>query len=102
MAIIKLKRSGTQGSVPSTSDLAEGEVAFNTADQKLFTKDSSGAIITLANYSVGDANLVFPTGDYGNLTATTTDAFGIPTERAYDCRTAPPGILTTEDLGGIT
>jgi hypothetical protein len=95
MAIIKLKRSGTQGSVPSTSDLAEGEVAFNTADQKLFTKDSSGAIVTLAN-------LVFPTGDYGNLTATTTDAFGIPTERAYDCRTAPPGILTTEDLGGIT
>jgi hypothetical protein len=102
MAIIKLKRSGTTGSVPSTSDLAEGEVAFNTADQKLFTKDSSGTIVTLANYSVGDANLVFPTGDYGSLTDVTTDAFGIPTERSYDCRTAPAGLLTTEDLGGIT
>ena len=33
--IIKLKRSNTGSSVPTTSDLADGEVALNTADKNI-------------------------------------------------------------------
>jgi|GEM_PF-2196340 hypothetical protein len=40
---IKLRRSATQGAVPTTSQLALGELAMNTYDGKLFVKtDQSG------------------------------------------------------------
>lgn len=39
---IKLKRSATQGAVPSTSQLALGEIAINTYDGKLFIKRDGG------------------------------------------------------------
>ncbi len=39
---IKLKRSATQGAVPSTSDLALGELAVNTYDGKIYIKKDSG------------------------------------------------------------
>ena len=35
---IKLKRSNTAGNLPTTSDLALGEVAINTKDGKFFSK----------------------------------------------------------------
>ena len=42
--VIKLKRSSTAGAVPSTSDLAIGEIAINTFDGKLYAKkDQSGS-----------------------------------------------------------
>lgn len=53
MPVIKLKRSETGSSVPTTSDLAVGEVALNTVDQKIYVRDSSNNIITVANYSTG-------------------------------------------------
>ena len=34
--VIKLKKSETASSVPTTSNLAAGEVAVNTADQKIY------------------------------------------------------------------
>ena len=40
---IKLKRSATQGAVPSTSDLALGELAVNTYDGKIYIKKDSGS-----------------------------------------------------------
>jgi hypothetical protein len=53
MSVIKLKRSETASSVPTTSDLAVGEVALNTVDQKIYVRDSSNNIITVANFSTG-------------------------------------------------
>ena len=40
---IKLRRSATAGAVPTTSNLALGELAMNTADGKLFMKTDDGA-----------------------------------------------------------
>ena len=37
--VIKLKRSTTADSVPTTSDLADGEVAINIADQKIYVNN---------------------------------------------------------------
>ena len=42
--IIKPKRSGTASSVPTTSDLADGEIAVNSADQKIYIRSSSSII----------------------------------------------------------
>jgi len=49
---IKLKRSSVAGNIPSTSDLALGEVAINTADGKMYLKksvDGTDSIIDLSD-----------------------------------------------------
>ena len=47
--VIKLKKSETASSVTDTGDLAVGEVAINTADQKIYVRDSNDNIVTVAN-----------------------------------------------------
>ena len=47
--VIKLKKSETASSVPTTSNLAAGEVAVNTAAQKIYVRDSSSNIVEVAN-----------------------------------------------------
>ena len=47
--VIKLKKSETASSVPTTSNLVQGEVAINTADQALYVRDSNDNIVTVAN-----------------------------------------------------
>jgi|TARA_R110002074_G_scaffold1229_3_gene7364 hypothetical protein len=53
---IKPKRKFTSGA-PDTGDLVEGEIALNTADQKIYMRDDSGNIVEVANVgaSVDDA-----------------------------------------------
>lgn len=100
--IIKPKRSNTLNSAPSTSDLAIGEIAVNIPDKKVYMRDSSGTIQTIANFSASDPNLVFPTGDYGDLSALTVDAFGQATSQTFDALDTPSGSIAIEDLGGVT
>jgi len=87
--VIKPKKSETASSTPTTSDLAAGEIAVNTADKKIYIRDSNSNIITLAQYGEFDESLVFPASgdtDWGNLDAQTTDAFGQLLEKIYDCK----------------
>tara|TARA_S200002703_G_scaffold95463_2_gene82555 strand:+ start:27136 stop:28542 length:1407 start_codon:yes stop_codon:yes gene_type:complete len=42
------KNSSTGSSVPSASDLVQGELAVNVTDKRLFTENSSGAVVELA------------------------------------------------------
>ena len=51
---IKLKRSNTISVIPDTSDLIEGEVALNTVDRKLYVRNNSSSVITLANHYATD------------------------------------------------
>ena len=44
---IQIKRSSTATSVPTSGQLAVGELAVNLADKKLYTKDASDAVINL-------------------------------------------------------
>ncbi len=46
--VIKPKRSETASSTPTVSDLAVGEIAINTADSKLYIRDSDDNIKALA------------------------------------------------------
>ena len=45
---IKFKRSYTAGAVPTTSDLDTHEIAINWADNKLFTKNAAGSIVSVS------------------------------------------------------
>ena len=58
---IKLKRSSTSGRIPTTSDLALGEVAINTYDGKMYIKKNVG----------GTESIV----EIGGSSGTVTDAF---------------------------
>ena len=100
--IIKPKRSETASSEPTTSDLAVGEIAVNTADKKIYVRDSGDNIVTVSNFAVADNSLIFPTGDYGDLSSDSTDAFGQSTSVSFDCLTTPNGSLSTEDLGVLS
>lgn len=47
--VIKLKKSEVAASIPDTGDLVVGEVAINTADQKIYVRDSSDNIVIVAS-----------------------------------------------------
>ena len=68
--VIKLKRSSTADSVPTTSDLADGEVAINLADRKIYV-NNGGTIVEVANAS--------GTGNAVPVAATTLTASGATT-----------------------
>ena len=45
--IIKPKRSETADSIPSSSDLAVGEIAVNPTDKKIYVKKSDGTVVDM-------------------------------------------------------
>jgi hypothetical protein len=53
---IQIKRSSTSGSVPTAGQLAQGELAVNLADEALYTKDASNAVVKLNAPSIDDKN----------------------------------------------
>jgi hypothetical protein len=55
---IKPKRSYTTGAVPTTSDLDVNEIAISWADNKLFTKNSAGNIVSV---TLGGGSYTLPT-----------------------------------------
>jgi hypothetical protein len=54
--VIKLKRSTTSFSVPTTSDLEDGEVAVNITDKIVYMRNG-GSIVTVANFSDSSVDL---------------------------------------------
>ena len=53
------KYSGTASAVPVSGDLTQGELAVNTADKRLFTKNSGGTVVELGT---NPASLALPNG----------------------------------------
>ena len=59
---IQHKRSQTTGDTPTASDIAQGEIALNLADLRLFTKDHNNAIQRIGGEDVA-ATLDFTKAD---------------------------------------
>lgn len=69
MTTLIIKNSSTTSVVPAAENLVAGELAINTADQKLFTKQAGGSVVELGNkwggYTVSteatgtDANTIY-------------------------------------------
>ena len=72
-----------------------GAIRFNT-DTSLFETYDGATWNTLAYGTISD----FPTGDYGDVTTITTDAFGVPSATTFDCNSE--GATTTTDLEVLT
>ena len=90
--VIKLKRSTVAARVPTTSDLADGEVGINIADKKIYV--NNGGTITLISDVTGGAEIG------AHLIPTTNDTFdlGSATKRWRTAYLA----ASTLDLGGAT
>ena len=55
--IIKPKKSETASSVPTTSDIAVGEICINVTDQKIYTRKSDNSIVVIASTTAAGATL---------------------------------------------
>lgn len=56
-SVIKLKRSTTASNIPGLSDLADGEVAVNIADKKIYVRNGASVVEVANNASAGSTNL---------------------------------------------
>jgi hypothetical protein len=73
--VIKIKRSETADSIPTTSDLAVGEICMNVADQKLYTRKSDNSIVTISDVTTGKASLELISADAGATSGPTLDLY---------------------------
>ena len=63
--VLKPKKSETASAVPTTSDLAIGEICMNVADQKIYTRKSNNSIVVVSSH-VSDTVGGDLTGTVGN------------------------------------
>ena len=73
--VIKIKRSETADSIPTTSDLAVGELCMNVTDQKLYTRKSDNSIVTISDVTTGKASLELISADAGATAGPTLDLY---------------------------
>ncbi|NBQ80380.1 MAG: hypothetical protein EBT99_17560, partial [Betaproteobacteria bacterium] len=57
---IQLYRSTTASAVPTSGNLADGELAINTNDGKLYYKDSGGTVQLIASKAGASGDVVGP------------------------------------------
>ena len=110
---ISLYYSATASNVPLAANLVAGELAMNTADGKIFYKDSSGVVQTMASKAtaaIGGSNTQVQFNNSGvlggsaNLTfnGTTLTAAGLagPLNGTVGATTANTGAFTTLSASG--
>ena len=73
--VIKIKRSETADSIPTTSDLAIGEICMNVTDQKLYTRKSDNSIVTISDVTTGKSSLELVSDDAGATAGPTLDLY---------------------------
>ena len=61
--IIKPKKSETASAVPTTGDLAVGEICMNIADQKIYTRKSNNSIVVVGSHIETDVGGTSVGGD---------------------------------------
>jgi hypothetical protein len=52
--IVQIKRSETTGAEPTANDLVVGELAVNLIDRKIFSKTSTGDVVSLGGVEVNN------------------------------------------------
>ena len=90
--VFKPKRSNTASSVPTTSDIVDGELAVNSADQKIYIRDGSNIV------EIGDVS-PWKTSGYTGIGTTSTVGIGTRIEIIpYDTQNG--GTLSFEGSAG--
>ena len=100
-AVIKLKRSNSSGSAPSSGTLAAGELAINTADKKLFSSTDGSDIITISGdrYNVDTEAVTLSGGLTGASIRLTKDGAAYD---EVDLLSSATVSVTRESNGAIT
>ena len=62
-AVIKPKKSETASAVPTTGDLAVGEICMNIADRKIYTRKSDNSIVVVGSHIETDVGGTSVGGD---------------------------------------
>jgi len=95
--VIKLKRSTTASAVPTTGDLADGEIAVNITDKKVFMRNGD-SIVTVANFNDGSSVDLSSVGEDILPDATNTRNLGSTDKRWAELYLSG----STINLGGST
>ena len=61
--ILKPKKSETASAVPTTGDLAVGEICMNVADRKIYTRKSNNSIVVVGSHIETDVGGTSVGGD---------------------------------------
>jgi hypothetical protein len=100
---IQLYYSANTGATPSTTNLAAGELAINTADGKLFYKDSSGNLQTIATKAAATNPIPVSTGGTGIQTLTQGGiAYGGATTYLFTAVGTTGDLLSSNGTGAPT
>ena len=91
---IKIKQSSVANRVPQSSDLEQGELAINTLDEKLYTKNSSGNVVELGRIPsidiASDTNITsIADGQILKYDASTSKWLNVNMPTLYEQTTAP-------------
>lgn len=101
---IKLKRTGVPGRVPTTNQLALGELSVNTYDGKISLKRRQGELEEIVNFISSNPveNVIYVQkngSDANTVSGSTWDEAYLTIERAVDAAWARDGLLTLIDIG---
>ena len=100
MTVIITKNSSTASSVPTTSDLVQGELAVNVTDKRIFTENASTQIVELGtNPSTITTTTATVTG---TLTANGTFASSNAVVTGGTINSTPIGATTPSTVKGTT
>ena len=83
MATIVTKNSSTASSVPVPGDLVQGELAVNVTDKKIYTKDSGGTVVVLAEPAAAAEVTLTNTATLTNKTLTAPTMTGAVLNDGY-------------------
>jgi len=100
-AVVQMKRSSTPGLIPGADELVAGQLAINTADEKLYALNSSGVVVSLGGAGGGtvtSVNSVSPVS--GNVTLTPTNLGASTVGNAVFTASTAAAAVTA--LGGTT
>ena len=64
---IQLYRSATASAAPTSGNLADGELAINTLDEKLYFKNSAGTVKVIASTAANSGSNIFLSNNFGGF-----------------------------------
>jgi hypothetical protein len=101
--IIQHKRSSTPGAVPLATGLSQGELGINIGDGKLYTKNSSNAVINLGVTSISGTSITPSSGNFTqslqvNGTGVSVSGHTHVSNDVSDFASTVSGLLPVKDL----
>ena len=97
---ISLYYSATASNTPTAGNLVDGELAINTADGKLFYKDSSGVVQTIAS-KAGNVNVSSFSGGTTGLTPNTATTGAVTLAGTLAVANGGTGATTSTGSGAV-